>query len=152
MNYLAKDGFMGQLANISLLICEHCLTGKSIIKPFGKAKRVEYPFQIVHSNICGPMNVRARQGKIYFIIFIDECPWYGVVYLISHKSEVLSCFRHFPLSIENPLNCTIKVLKTDWGCECRSKQFKELCEEKRNFLTANYSKHPTTKWCCWTKE
>lgn len=65
MNRLAKDGFMGQLANFNLLICEYYLMRKSTTKPFSKAERAEYLLQLVDFDICGLINMRARYGKTF---------------------------------------------------------------------------------------
>jgi transposase InsO family protein len=76
------------------------------------------------------MNVRARHGGSYFITFIYDFTRYGHVYLISHKSEALDCFRCYVSLVENQLDKSIKVFRTDRGCEYLSEQFKELCDEK----------------------
>ena len=76
------------------------------------------------------MSVRARHGVIYFITFVDDFTRYSHVYLISHKSEALECFRRFMNLVENQTERTIKTLKTNCGCEYLSEQFKELCNEK----------------------
>ena len=130
MKRLAKEGLLGSLARIDLNTCESCLAGKAIRKPFGKATRAEYPLQLIHSDICGPMNVRARHGASYFITFTDDYTRFGHVYLISHKSEALECFRRYVTLVENQLDKTIKCLRTDRGGEYLSEQFKELCDEK----------------------
>ena len=127
---MAEEGLIGLLAKTSLPTCEHCLMGKSKRKPFGKATRASFPLQLIHSDICGPMNIRARHGGSYFITFIDDYTRYGHVYLISHKSEALNCFRRYMILVENQLDKSIKALRTDRGREYLSEQFKELCEEK----------------------
>ena len=76
------------------------------------------------------MNVRARHGGFYFIAFIDDYTRYGHVYLISHKSEALDCFRRYMRLVENQLDKSIKALRTNRGREYLSEQFKELCDEK----------------------
>jgi hypothetical protein len=76
------------------------------------------------------MNVRARHGSFYFITFIDDFSRYGHVYLISHKSEALDCFRQYMNMVENQLDKSIKALRTDRGSEYLSEQFKRLCDEK----------------------
>uniref|UniRef100_A0A2N9FKV1 Integrase catalytic domain-containing protein n=1 Tax=Fagus sylvatica TaxID=28930 RepID=A0A2N9FKV1_FAGSY len=90
MTRLAKEGLLGPFAKVNLPTCEHCLVGKSIRKPFGKGIRATVPLELIHSDVCGPMNVRARHGASYFITFIDDFTRYGYVYLVSHKSEVTS--------------------------------------------------------------
>ena len=59
---LAKAGILGSLTKVKLPICEHCLVEKATRLPFGKSKRVTSKLQLIHSDICGPMNVRARYG------------------------------------------------------------------------------------------
>ena len=93
MTKLAREGLMGNLAKVTLSTCEHCLVGKSKRKLFRKATRASFPLQLIHSNICGPMNVRARHEGFYFITFIDDYTRYDHVYLISYKSKALDCFR-----------------------------------------------------------
>jgi hypothetical protein len=109
-----------------LPICEHCLAGKTIRLPFGKAKRGSSPLQFIHSDICGPMNVRARHERNYFITFIDDFTRFGHVYLISHKSEALDCFIRYTNLVENKLSTKIKALRTDRGRGYLSEQFKNF--------------------------
>ena len=72
MTRLAREGLMSNHAKVTLSTCEHCLIGKSKRKPFGKAIRASFPLKLINSDICGPMNVRARHGGFYFITFIDD--------------------------------------------------------------------------------
>lgn len=60
INRLAREGIIVSLVNIQLPICECCLTGKATRKPFGKRTKAKVPLQLVHFDICGLMNVRAR--------------------------------------------------------------------------------------------
>ena len=101
MSRLAKQSLLGNSKKVELSTCEHCLKGKLTRKLFGKATKAEFPLQLIHSDVCGPINVRARHGAYYFITFIDDYSRYGLVYLISHKSEALSCFKNFMNMVEN---------------------------------------------------
>ena len=65
MDRLTRKSLLGSLAKVSLPTCEHCLTGKATKKSFGKAKRAYVPLQLIHSNICDPLNVRARHEASY---------------------------------------------------------------------------------------
>jgi hypothetical protein len=100
-----------------LPVYEYCLTGKTTKLLFGKAKRASNPSQLIHSDICGPMNVRARYGGNYFIIFIDDFTRFGHVYLISYKFEALDCFIRYTNLVENKQSTKIKALRTDRGRE-----------------------------------
>ena len=86
--------------------------------------------QLIHFDICGLMNVRARHESFYFITFIDDYTCYNHVYLISHKSEALDCFRRYKRLVENQLDKSSKALRTDRGCKYLFEQFKELCDER----------------------
>ena len=86
MNRLARENLLGQFTKIDVPTCEYYLASTTIRKPFGKGVRAEIPLQLIHSDIYGLMNVRARHDALYFITFIDEFTRYGHVYLISHKS------------------------------------------------------------------
>ncbi|KAL0457633.1 UNVERIFIED_CONTAM: hypothetical protein Slati_0390500 [Sesamum latifolium] len=101
MTRLAREGLLRSLAKVNLPTCEPCMAGKACRKPFGKAKRATHPLELVHSDICGPMNVRARHGAFYFLTFIDDYSRYGLVYLLSHQSEALDCFKRFLAEVEN---------------------------------------------------
>ena len=63
---LARAGLLGSLVKVKLPICEHYLAGKATRLPFDKAKRATSKLQLIHSDICDPMNVRARHGANYF--------------------------------------------------------------------------------------
>ena len=96
---------------------EHCLVGKATRLPFHKAKRASSPLQLIHLDIYGPMNVRARHGGDYFITFIDDFTRFVHVYLISHKSEASDCFIRYTKMVESKLRINIKTLRIDRGRE-----------------------------------
>ena len=85
--------------------------------------------------------MRARHGADYFITFIDDFTRFGHVYLISHKSDALDCFKRYTNLVENQLNVKIKTLRTDRGREYLSDQFKSFCDEKgiARQLTISYT-------------
>jgi transposase InsO family protein len=130
MARLAREGLLGLLVKVDLPICEPCLAGKACRKPFGKAVRATQLLELIHSDICGPMNVKARHGVSYFLTFIDDYTRYGYFQLIAHRYEALDCFKRFVVEVENQHEKSLKALRTDLGREYLSDQFKDLCEEK----------------------
>ena len=78
-----------------------------------KELEFETSLQLIHSDICDTMNVRAKHGASYFITLIDDYSSFGHVYLISHKLEALDCFRLYLNMVENQLDSNGKVLRTD---------------------------------------
>lgn len=84
MTRLARQGLLGSLVKVSFPVCEACLVGKVSRKPFGKAVKATHPLELVHSDICGPMNVRACPSASYFLTFIDDYLHFNYMYLIAH--------------------------------------------------------------------
>ena len=130
MTRLDREGLLGSLTKVDLQLCEPCLVGKACRKPFGRTNRVAQPIELVHSDICGPMNKKARHGASYFLTLIDDYSRYSYVYLLSHRHEALDCFKCFVAEVENKHEKGLKTFKTDRGREYFSDQFKEFYEEK----------------------
>lgn len=105
MNRLAKRPFRPYF-QVDLDRCESYLGGKAIRKPFGKKTKAEVPLQLIHSDICGPMNLRLRHRAFYFVTFIDNYTQFGYLYLIFLKSEVLECFRRYITLVKSQLERT----------------------------------------------
>ncbi|KAL5574122.1 hypothetical protein UlMin_023719 [Ulmus minor] len=73
-------------------------------RPFGsKGNRVEGLLELVHSDICGPMSIKARGGYEYYVTFIDDYSRYGYVYLMHRKSETFDKFKEFHAEEEKQL-------------------------------------------------
>lgn len=70
MNRLTKNGIMRSPDKVRLLIYESCFTCEAYKKPFGKALKL-LTLNIIHSNICGPMNGKACHNT-YFITPVDD--------------------------------------------------------------------------------
>ena len=54
----------------------------------------------VHSDVCGPMSIKARGAYEYYVTFIDDYSRYGYVYLMHHKSETFDKFKEFRVEVE----------------------------------------------------
>ena len=127
---LVKSGLLSPLEDNSLPPCESCLEGKMTKRSFtGKGLRAKGPLELVHSDLCGPMNVKARGGYEYFISFIDDYSRYGHIYLIHHKSNSLEKFKEYKAEVENELGKTIKILRSDRGGEYMDLRFRDYLIE-----------------------
>jgi len=72
LHKLARAGLLGSLTKERLPVDEYCFARKATRLPFDKAKSVSSPLQLIHSDIYGPINVRAKHEGNYFIVFIDD--------------------------------------------------------------------------------
>ena len=73
--------------------------------------------ELIHTDICGPFNVRSVDGFSYFITFTDDLSRYGYIYSIREKSEALDKFKIFKAEVENQHELKIKVVRSDRGGE-----------------------------------
>ena len=109
---LIKNGLLNQLKDYSFPPSESCLEGKMTKRPFTrKCYRTKEPLELIHSDLCGLMNVKARGGFEYFI------SRYGYLYLMMHKSEALEKFKEYKVEVENLSSKKIKILQSNRGEE-----------------------------------
>jgi hypothetical protein len=82
--------------------CEGCVAGKQHKIPFsqGNNSQTKTTFQFIHSNICGPMQIKSLIGSIYFAMFIDDYLWFITVYFLKKKFDVFSMFQSYEAFIE----------------------------------------------------
>ena len=73
--------------------------------PFsGTMERATYLLEIIHADVCGPMNTEARGRYHYFLIFTDDLSRYEYIYLMKHKYETFEKFKEFQSEVENHCN------------------------------------------------
>ncbi|GKV28744.1 hypothetical protein SLEP1_g37756 [Rubroshorea leprosula] len=124
-------------------VCEECVVSKQHRNPFprGKSLRARKPLEVVHSDICGPINPASNGGKRYFITFIDDFSRKIWVYFLQHKSEAFVAFKSYKVLVEKEAGSPIKVLRTDRGGEYCSDEFAKFCDNKgiKRQITAAYT-------------
>ena len=57
--------------------------------------------ELVHSDMCGPMQTESLGGQKYFVTFIDDFSRCCAVYLLKQKSEVFEEFIEFEAGATN---------------------------------------------------
>ena len=85
--------------------------------------------EIVHTDICGPMRVKSKEGSLYFITFIDDRSRWCEVYFLKKKSEALDAFKRYKAYVENQTGQKIKFLQSDNGSEYLSNEFNHFLDE-----------------------
>ena len=55
------------------------------------------------------MNISARGGYYYFIMFTDDLSRYGYVYLMKHKLKSFEIFKRFHAEVEKETEKSIKI-------------------------------------------
>lgn len=110
--------------------CEACVYGKQHREPFTLSNtKTTKPGQLIHSDVCGPMEVNSLGGKRYFVIFKDDYSNYTYVYFMSQKSEVKNKFELFLNTVKNQLNISVITLRSDCGREYKNTEVKALLDK-----------------------
>ncbi len=106
--------------------CVVCQRGKATRKPIlnKPVSRSDTPMERVHSDVCGPMSVNTRDGKRYFVSFVDDHSRYATIYLLRAKSEVKDALRHYLRSAPRGRRC--RFLHTDQGGEYKNDDVAKL--------------------------
>jgi hypothetical protein len=114
--------------------CEGCTVGKMHRNPFPKQSqhRATKPYDVIHSDVCGPMQVESKGGNKYMVTFTDDNSRYATVYFIKNKDEVLTKFKEYVSFVENQSGNRghVKILRSDNGGEYTSNNFVKYCAEK----------------------
>lgn len=118
--------------------CIICCEGKQTRLPFKhKGTRANSVLEVIHADVCGPMENISIGGSKYFLLFEDDYSRMTFVYFLKNKSDVFECFKNFKSLVENQKERKIKCLRTDNGGE--------FCgNEMEKFLRSNGIVHQTT--------
>ena len=103
--------------------CEPCAEGKQQHTKFPRdiSTRADNKLDLVHTDVCGKMDVPSLSKKEYFISFIDDKSRYVWTYPIRKKSEAFETFLKWKAKTERSSERKLKTLRSDNGGEYISK-------------------------------
>ncbi len=111
--------------------CASCAYGKHQRLPFPTGRtRATYKGQLVHSDLCGPMEKPTPNGALYFALFIDDLSGYRFVSLIKNKSDASKCFMELINTIREETGNLVRTLRTDGGGEWSGTDFSMWLNKK----------------------
>jgi hypothetical protein len=138
LNYNALPGFQKMVTGMSFSsfehdsICRSCALGKNTKKSYPHSNRKTNDiFDLIHSDLCGPMTVPSMNGCLFYINFIDDFfhkPW---IYFWKIKDESFSKFHDFKNLVENQTGRHIYIFRTDNGKEFNFHKYDDLCRASR---------------------
>lgn len=93
--------------------CEACALGKKHNEefPVHENRRKCEILELVHTDVCGPMQTKSFGGAYYFLIFIDDSTRYTRVYFIRNKSNVFEYFKEFKNMVEKKTTKSITSIR-----------------------------------------
>ncbi|HEV7736248.1 MAG TPA: reverse transcriptase domain-containing protein, partial [Chlamydiales bacterium] len=125
-----------------LSTCEGCLLGKSTRRSYTSSlTRSTEPFQLIHMDLCGPMQTRSIEGHDYFMILVDDYTRFLWVKFILRKDEAFENYRNFANVVSTSFERKIKSIRSDRGGEFLSEVFNQflLNQGTTHQLTAPYT-------------
>lgn len=127
----AVDGMIckGEI-NINKHNCETCNEGKQTRLPFPHTgSHADNILDIIHTDLCGPMEEKSIGGAKYFLIFEDDFTKMAFVYFLKTKDEVFEYFKQFKSMVENQTERKIKTLRSDNGGEFCGTAFEDFLKK-----------------------
>ena len=123
--------------------CEACIYGKQNRRAFPSTAnwRASSQLELIHADVCGPMQTTSFGGNKYYLLFTDDFTRLSWVYFIKYKSQIFEQFKKFKTLVEKELGRNIKVLRSARGGEFLFEEFKTYCAENgiQRQLTAPYT-------------
>lgn len=123
--------------------CETCVKAKMTRMPFPKesSSKTDEILDLIHTDVCGPMQTATPGGKRYIITIIDDYSRFTVIKLLSHKSEAESAIRQFVEFTKTKFGRKPKLMRSDRGGEYTGNQLKEYLSNEgiQTQLTAPYT-------------
>lgn len=113
-------------------MCEVCLKAKSTCLPFPKESmnRSKKALELIHTDVCGPMQTMSRSGKRYLLTLIDDYSKFTVISFLSHKSEVEVRMKEYIDLVNNRFGYKPNIIRSDRGGEYLGNQFKEYLRKQ----------------------
>lgn len=92
-----KDGLVDGLPTIgaATTLCQSCLRGKQTRLSFSQeaTHHASKLFELVHSDLCGPMSLESLNGASYMMLIIDDFSRYTWVYFLKSKDQAFPSFK-----------------------------------------------------------
>ena len=119
--------------------CTACAQGKMPRRSFSTNQKVKNlsKMDLVHSDLCGPMQTNSFGGSRYFLVLVDDATRMTHVAFLRKKTEVLKEFKAYVAMMRQQGHGRIRALRTDNGTEYCNTAF-------LNYLASMGIKHQTS--------
>ena len=113
------------------MICKQCQLGKMTRS---SSKRKTYTskeiLEIVHTDLCGPIDVQSYKGDKYIMLFVDDYSRMMTIMFLKHKFDAFQMFKWYLGRVEKEKGKSMKCLRLDRGGEFTSNKFEMFCNDR----------------------
>ena len=115
------------------VVCEPCVLGQHRSRPFPPSKtRPSRPLSRLHSDLSGPLPVRALCGGQYLCTITDHFTGFGLVTALKHKSDAPAAIEDGIRLLENHAAAasSVQFLRSDNGGEYINARMQRICADR----------------------
>uniref|UniRef100_A0AAV1TG26 CCHC-type domain-containing protein n=1 Tax=Peronospora matthiolae TaxID=2874970 RepID=A0AAV1TG26_9STRA len=112
-------------------VCRSCQQGKMVQKPFptNRDKRQYGVFELLHFDICGPMEQVSIGGSRYLLLVVDEASGCMNGFCLRSKIESEVCIKKHITKIQTQFGTKIKFVRHDGAHEFATNSIKTFYED-----------------------
>ncbi|GKB10461.1 retrovirus-related pol polyprotein from transposon TNT 1-94 [Tanacetum coccineum] len=134
INKLAKQGLVKGLPKLKYTkdhLCLACQMAKSKKEshPHKPKPSTNEKLQMLHMDLCGPMQVESINKKRYILVIIDDYSRFTWVKFLRTKDEAPEIIIKFLKQAQVSLNATVRYLRTDNGTEFLNQNLRNYTED-----------------------
>lgn len=133
LRYLSSkvpDITISEPESIPSKLCGICALGRQHREAeTGTREKATELLQVIHTNVCGPMQTPTLTGERYFIAFTDEMSGRVSISLLSSKDGALAAFQAYRARAEKTSGKAIKIMRSDGGGEFLNKRFQQYLRD-----------------------
>ncbi|KAG2812911.1 Retrovirus-related Pol polyprotein from transposon TNT 1-94 [Phytophthora cactorum] len=96
-------------------LCRGCQQGKMVQNPFpsNRDKRRYDTFELLHFDICGPMEDTSLGGSKYLLLIVDEASGCMKGFCLRAKSESEDCIKTYIMKVQTQFGKKVKFVRHD---------------------------------------
>uniref|UniRef100_A0AAV1VBJ8 Integrase catalytic domain-containing protein n=1 Tax=Peronospora matthiolae TaxID=2874970 RepID=A0AAV1VBJ8_9STRA len=112
-------------------VCRGCQQGKMVQRPFptNRDKRQYGVFELLHFDICGPMEQVSIGGSRYLLLVVGEASGCMKDFCLRSKSESEDCIKNHIIKIQTQFGTKIKFVRHDGAHEFATNSIKTFYED-----------------------
>ncbi|KAG2759151.1 hypothetical protein Pcac1_g28786 [Phytophthora cactorum] len=113
-------------------VCRGCQQGKMVQKPFpsNRDKRHYDTFELLHFDICGPMEENSLGGSKYLLLIVDEASGCMKGFCLRAKSESEDCIKTYIMKVQTQFGKKVKFVRHDGAREFATNSLKDFYEDE----------------------